>query len=210
MTVGRGKAIVTLKPGECIVGHHTSAEDLDWPASTFWDRLKRLGTMGMIEIKPDSHWSIVRVVNWQHYQLDAAMTRQATSPTTRHPTRQANESAKPNDPIDLFAGQPDDPAPNQEVTATQPTQSKNAKKANKEGRPVLNDVKEYARELDPATYPNAIGCVDEYFDYYQGNGWKTGPNAVKDWQATFRNWVRRQPKFDRDQSTVTSTPTRVD
>ena len=30
-----------------------------------------------------------------------------------------------------------------------------------------------------------------FIDYYSSNGWKVGKNAMKDWKATVRNWVRR-------------------
>ena len=36
--------------------------------------------------------------------------------------------------------------------------------------------------------------VDEYFDYYEGNGWKVGRNPMKDWKATYRRWCRNSFK----------------
>lgn len=30
-----------------------------------------------------------------------------------------------------------------------------------------------------------------YFDFYNSNGWKVGRNAMKDWQAAARNWMKR-------------------
>lgn len=34
----------------------------------------------------------------------------------------------------------------------------------------------------------------EYFyDYYSGNGWKTGKNQITDWKAVLRNWARKEP-----------------
>jgi uncharacterized protein YdaU (DUF1376 family) len=47
-------------------------------------------------------------------------------------------------------------------------------------------------------YFSEIGFPNEaakFIDYYAANGWKVGRNAMKDWQATARNWCRRaQPE----------------
>jgi len=31
----------------------------------------------------------------------------------------------------------------------------------------------------------------EFMDFYESNGWKIGPNKMKSWAATARNWCRR-------------------
>ena len=33
--------------------------------------------------------------------------------------------------------------------------------------------------------------IDAFIDHYNGNGWMVGKNKMKDWQATVRNWYRR-------------------
>jgi hypothetical protein len=43
-------------------------------------------------------------------------------------------------------------------------------------------------------YFSELGFPQEaakFIDYYAANGWKVGRNAMKDWQATARNWCRR-------------------
>jgi hypothetical protein len=43
-------------------------------------------------------------------------------------------------------------------------------------------------------YFTELGRPDQaavFNDYYASNGWKVGKNAMKDWKATARNWVRR-------------------
>ena len=37
-----------------------------------------------------------------------------------------------------------------------------------------------------------------FIDYYSSNGWKVGKNAMKDWKATARNWVRRASPAKQD------------
>lgn len=55
-------------------------------------------------------------------------------------------------------------------------------------RPTLEEVTAYAQQ---------INCNDPagFFDFYSANGWKVGRNPMKDWQATLRNWQRRQGEF---------------
>jgi hypothetical protein len=50
----------------------------------------------------------------------------------------------------------------------------------------------------PYLKDTAIGCVDEFIDHYTANGWKVGRNNMKDWQATFTGWIRRQAEFKKD------------
>lgn len=53
-------------------------------------------------------------------------------------------------------------------------------------KPTLEEARQFCAE-------NGYDIDVEYFyDYYEGNGWKVGKNAMKDWRATVRNWVRRE------------------
>lgn len=39
--------------------------------------------------------------------------------------------------------------------------------------------------------------VDRFMDYYTSNGWMVGKSHMKDWQATVRNWSRRDQQVQR-------------
>lgn len=44
--------------------------------------------------------------------------------------------------------------------------------------------------------PDATNQLAESFlDYYNSNGWMVGRNKMKDWKASFRNWIRNEKKF---------------
>ena len=69
--------------------------------------------------------------------------------------------------------------------------------SNQEGalRPAsVDEVREYCNQngyrVDPA----------EFFDYYEGNGWKTGVNIVQDWYAVLRTWHRRSEQKSKKSS----------
>ena len=77
----------------------------------------------------------------------------------------------------------------------------NNKETNKQGN---NDMyKGNAKRFTPPTREELIAfCqengleidVDYFLDYYNGNGWMAGKNKMKDWEATVRNWARREEK----------------
>jgi hypothetical protein len=37
--------------------------------------------------------------------------------------------------------------------------------------------------------------ADNFFDYYESNGWHVGKQKMKDWRAAVRNWIRNANKF---------------
>jgi hypothetical protein len=47
--------------------------------------------------------------------------------------------------------------------------------------------------------------ADKFIDYYSSNGWKVGRNAMKDWRATARRWVRRNHDVQADKRLVRDT-----
>lgn len=54
-------------------------------------------------------------------------------------------------------------------------------------RPTLPEVEAYAVEIGLPVIE-----ASKFFDHFQANGWRqSGGNAIKDWQAAARNWLRR-------------------
>ena len=54
-------------------------------------------------------------------------------------------------------------------------------------RPGVDDVRSYADEIGQPGFD-----ATRFIDYYDSNGWKVGRNAMKDWRAAVRSWVRRE------------------
>lgn len=58
----------------------------------------------------------------------------------------------------------------------------------------VDEVREYCQQngykVDPAVF----------FDYYEGTGWQTGPNAVHDWRAVLRTWHHRGERMAKKSS----------
>jgi hypothetical protein len=48
--------------------------------------------------------------------------------------------------------------------------------------------------------------ADKFLDHYEANGWIVGKVKMKDWQATARNWARREAEFRATTKTKAASP----
>ena len=53
-------------------------------------------------------------------------------------------------------------------------------------KPSISDIKQYCMERN-----NNVNA-EQFFDYYESNGWKVGKNSMKDWKAAVRTWERNE------------------
>ena len=53
-------------------------------------------------------------------------------------------------------------------------------------KPTLSEIKQYCIERN-----NNINA-EQFYDYYESNGWKVGKNSMKDWKAAVRTWERSE------------------
>ena len=65
---GKSHVEVKLEPGQFIFGRFSSVEELDMYPSTIRNRMEKLKNMGNLNIKSDSQYSIISVINWDTYQ----------------------------------------------------------------------------------------------------------------------------------------------
>ena len=68
------------------------------------------------------------------------------------------------------------------------------KKATRFVKPTIEEIAAYCQEK--GYYVDA----EYFFNYYEGNGWKVGRNAMKNWKATLATWnvKEKEHKQDRD------------
>jgi hypothetical protein len=65
------------------------------------------------------------------------------------------------------------------------------KKNKKQGKPEsVLQVIEYFSTID-----GSESDANEFYDYYQSNGWKVGRTPMVDWLSSARNWMRRKSNF---------------
>ena len=53
-------------------------------------------------------------------------------------------------------------------------------------KPTLSEIEQYCIERN-----NNINA-EQFYDYYESNGWKVGKNSMKDWKAAVRTWERSE------------------
>lgn len=68
ITVGRTVTEVEVGPGQFVFGRHSAAKELKMNPATVYKRIVKLKNMQNLIIDSSSHYSIISIVNWEHYQ----------------------------------------------------------------------------------------------------------------------------------------------
>lgn len=55
--------------------------------------------------------------------------------------------------------------------------------------PTIEEVRAYCLERNRGIDP------EKWLDHYSANGWRVGPNPMKDWRAAVRTWERNEGKY---------------
>ena len=71
-----GTQNVEIKKGEFIFGRKMAAEKLKFSENKTYRLLKLIEKMGMIEVKSNNKFSVIKVVNWGFYQDGSAQSEQ--------------------------------------------------------------------------------------------------------------------------------------
>ena len=53
-------------------------------------------------------------------------------------------------------------------------------------KPTIDEIQDYCIERNNNVNAN------QFYDYYESNGWKVGKNSMKDWKAAVRTWERSE------------------
>lgn len=88
------------------------------------------------------------------------------------------------------AGKKAEPATNEENLAAEPQpEEKPAQEIQPEKPKRKNFVKPTVEEIEAFCKEKKYTVnAQQFFNYYESNGWKIGRNAMKSWQATVQNW----------------------
>ena len=60
-------------------------------------------------------------------------------------------------------------------------------------KPTLSEVADYFADKTN-NRRQSQEFAGRFTDYYTSNGWRVGKNPMKDWQATVRNWISKEPE----------------
>ena len=91
------------------------------------------------------------------------------------------------------AGKKAEPATNEENSAAEPQpEEKPAQEIQPEKPKRKNFVKPTVEEIEAFCKEKKYTVnAQQFFNYYESNGWKIGRNAMKSWQAAVQNWNTR-------------------
>ena len=91
------------------------------------------------------------------------------------------------------AGKKTEPATNEENSAAEPQpEEKPAQEIQQEKPKRKNFVKPTVEEIETFCKEKKYNVnAQQFFNYYESNGWKIGRNAMKSWQAAVQNWNTR-------------------
>lgn len=59
---------IILRPGQFICGRIQGAKDCNMKESTFYYQLRKLKSIGIINIEPNNQFSIITIIKWGYYQ----------------------------------------------------------------------------------------------------------------------------------------------
>lgn len=92
------------------------------------------------------------------------------------------------------AGKKAEPATNEENSAIEPQpEEKSAQEIQPEKPKRKNFVKPTVEEIAAFCKEKKYNVnAQQFFNYYESNGWKIGRNAMKSWQAAVQNWNTRE------------------
>jgi DNA-binding PadR family transcriptional regulator len=90
-------------------------------------------------------------------------------------------------------------------TDNKPDSKKKGASAPKEKRerfsaPSVQEIKDYTRETGKPDYS------EQFWNYYESNGWLVGKNKMKSWKAAYAGWCSRQDKFNSSKQTSKQVP----
>ena len=68
ITTGKGQTQVHVKRGQFIFGRNRAAKALKQNPTSVYKRMLKLEKCGNLNIKSDTHYSIVTIINWETYQ----------------------------------------------------------------------------------------------------------------------------------------------
>lgn len=189
---------VDVKRGQTGRSIEKLAEEWKWSRNKVKRFLKRLEDDHMIERKPNHLTTIITICNYDKYQLGF----KDSEPSNEPPDEPSNEP-------------PDEPQTIKNKERIKEELIKPIKKIVKKPKtdpPSLDEIQGFIDSLSGATKnlcrDKNIGqlkfkqLAESCFDYFKGKG-----EQKADWEATVRNWIRNDEKFNKKSNSQSKTGT---
>ena len=173
----------TIKRGQLVTSLQSLSVGTGLTIQQVRTALSHLISTGEITDEPTNRYRVITVIKYSDYQdaTDRSTINQQTTNNQSTGNQQSN-----NNQITINQQQYNNNNNNNKETKEQGNNNKRDGSAKRFIPPTREEVDIFCRE-------NGLAInVDYFIDYYNGNGWMAGKNKMKDWEATVRNWARRE------------------
>ncbi len=189
-----------IKRGECIIGRHKLAYELNLSEREVRTAINHLISTNEITIKTTNKFTIVTICKFDNYQCVKKQTDQQSDqqadqqPTTERPTT----DQQPTTPKEYKEYK------KERIEEVGKEKAEKSATRSQFSKPTIEECFSYCKELGLSTYDYdgnqksaAQVTAEKFWDYFESNGWKVGGRAtMKDWKSALRNWVRRDAEYN--------------
>lgn len=166
-TIFNGKKI-TLKSGQLITGRKAISDHFGINESKVERVFRLLENEHMIEQQTCTKNRLITILNWDIYQ--EANNEVNNKRTTSEQQVNTDKNVKNDNNTERLKDNKKDT-----VRFVKPKRDE-----------IINYIKLENLNVD----------VDVFIDHYESNGWKVGKSPMKSWEATLRNWSRKNNNFE--------------
>lgn len=164
----------TLVPrGSFISGRHSASEQLGIAGRTWYDRMKKLESMGCITIRANSRFTVIDVENYEQYQ--------------------SKDGASNSEPTAIQQPANSEPTTIQQPSNTRVTREQGNKGTKEQTRErkvfVPPDLETVKKQCESKGY--SVDEAEAFFLFYDSKGWMVGKNKMVRWPSALAGWMRR-------------------
>ena len=178
INTGSGVKTVSVDRGQLIFGKNSASSMLGKSSSTLYAWLKKFAALGMIEQKPNKHFTIVTICKYDEYQsID-----EEQKPTKNQPiTNQCLTD------VQLMSNQCPTSNTSKEVKEVKEVKEIKEVKNNRSMPPTIFEIQNYITEKGYSV------DAERFYLYYEKIGWLVGKakSPMKSWKAAVAEWNKR-------------------
>ena len=169
-----------VKRGECIIGRHRLAEDLNMSEQNVRTAINHLLLTNEITIKTTNQFTIVTICNYNSYQV-------VEMPTDQRSNQQPNQQSTNDQPTgNQQLTTPKEYIEYEEIKESKEERKKKAdKSATRFQKPTIEEIKQYCQERG-----NGIDA-EHFWHYYETRNWTVSGRKMKSWKSAVITWEKR-------------------
>ena len=174
-----------IERGQFVTSTAKMAGELEVSRSSLIRHLKRFQESGEIVLTADNRKTLVTICKYDNYQIKNEEGGQPTSQQPTQPTGQQTDSKR-----DSKRDNKRDTT-NKENKENKENKDNNSLKAKPSFLDFTSYLKKYLSEKKiKSSDPQILEIAENFFNFYNSNGWKVGKNKMIDWQAAARNCLK--------------------